>query len=133
MANWYGSARSNYVRVKNRETFLAWVQTLPGVEFAEKDDAFALLVGRDSDGGGWPPSRFTGDLDEEIDLALEIAPHLAPGEIFVYCECGAEKLRYLTGWATAVNAAGETLHVSIDDIYALAEERWNRAPTLAQY
>jgi hypothetical protein len=92
-----------------------------------------LFVSGDSDGGGWPPCRFKGDYDEEIDLAMEIAPHLASGEIFVYVECGAQNLRYLTGWATAVNAAGETLHVSIDDIYALAEERWNRAPTLVQY
>jgi hypothetical protein len=134
MANWYGSARSNYVRVKDDEAFSAWVATLPGVELVKKEGKFALLVGRDSDTGGWPSFRFgANNEDEEIDLAAEIATHLGPGEIFVYCECGAEKLRYLTGWATAVKNTGESLHVSIDDIYSLVEVRWNCAPTTATY
>lgn len=134
MANWYGSARSNYVRVKNEEAFREWVDTLPGVELIEKEGKFALVVGHDGDTGGWPSFRSsaTGE-DEEIDLAVEIAGHLAPQEVFVYCECGAEKLRYLTGWATAVNVSGETLHVSIDDIYSLVEERWSCTPTTASY
>lgn len=134
MANWYGSARSNYVRVKDDEAFRAWVATLPDVNLVERDDTFALLVGRASDSGGWPSFRFGPEgEDEEIDLAAEIAAHLAPGEVFVYCECGAEKLRYLTGWATAVKDTGETLHVSLDDIYALVEEHWNCVPTTATY
>jgi hypothetical protein len=53
--------------------------------------------------------------------------------VFVYCECGAEKLRYLTAWATAVRDTGETLHISIDDIYALVQKRWNCKPTVAMY
>jgi hypothetical protein len=134
MANWYGSARSNYVRVKDVEAFNAWVATLPGVELVEKEGKFALLAGRDNDTGGWPSFRSaSNDEDEEIDLAAEIAAHLAPGEVFVYCECGAEKLRYLTGWATAVKDTGEMLRVSIDDIYSLVEERWNCTPTTATY
>ncbi len=31
MANWYGSARSNYFAVEDETAFLEWVDTLPGV------------------------------------------------------------------------------------------------------
>jgi hypothetical protein len=132
MANWYGSSRSNYVRVKNREIFLAWAKSLPAVEIVEKLGAFALLAATDD--GGWPSWRSREDQeDEAIDLAAEIAEHLASGELCIFQEVGAEKLRYLTGSALAVNAAGETLQISIDDIYALVRERWNIDPSLAQF
>ncbi|HTE91774.1 MAG TPA: hypothetical protein VK639_22680 [Terriglobales bacterium] len=35
-------------------------------------------------------------------------------------EAGAEKCRYVTGWALAVNSKGETRRVSLQDIYDLA-------------
>jgi hypothetical protein len=128
MANWYGSGRSNYVRIKDREAFLRWADSLPDVEVVDKDDTFALLATGE---GCWP--SFRGDDKEELDLATEIAAHLAEGEVFIFQEVGAEKLRYLTGWAKAVNSSGETLEVSIDDIYTLVRERWNCIPTEAQY
>jgi hypothetical protein len=127
MANWYGSARSNYVRVRDREAFLDWADSLPHVEVVDKGDMFALLVA----GDGWP--SFRDGADEELDLATEIANHLAEGEVFIFQEVGAEKLRYLTGWAKAVNRAGHTLEVSIDDIYTLVRERWSLTATEAQY
>lgn len=66
MANWYGSARSNYIRVKDQETFLAWVDSLPNVEVVDKDDRFALLVKGDGD-GSWPSLRWDRE-DGEFDL-----------------------------------------------------------------
>jgi hypothetical protein len=44
MANWHGSARSNYVRVKDREIFMDWAQSLPDVEVVEQEGTFALLA-----------------------------------------------------------------------------------------
>ena len=132
MANWNGCARSNYVRVRDRELFLAWAQSLPDVEIVEKEGAFALLA--TTDDGGWSLLRGReGQEDEPIDLAAEMAEHLAVGEVCIFQEVGAEKLRYLSGSALAVNRAGETLQISIDDIYALVRERWNINPSLAQY
>jgi hypothetical protein len=135
MANWYGSARSNYVRVKDRETFMDWAKSLPDIEIVEQEGTFALLAtGED---GGWPSFRSREDQedqgDEEIDLAPEIADHLAPGEVCIFQQVGAEKLRYLSGSAIAVNSAGETLQISIDDIYTLVRERWNVSPSEAKY
>src|ERR1700722_7285892 len=102
--SWYGSARSNYVRVKDRAAFRHWALSLPDVEIAERDGAFALLaMGAD---GGWPSFRDCEDeqnLDEEpIDLAAEIAAHLAPGEVCILQEVGADRIRHLSGSAWAV-------------------------------
>lgn len=67
MANWYGSARSNYVRIKDKSAFRAWAGTLPGVDLVEKNGRFALLV-RDSDTGGWPSLRCDANgEDQESD------------------------------------------------------------------
>jgi hypothetical protein len=110
MASWYGSARSNYVRVKDREIFMDWAQSLPDVEVVEQEGVFALLA--TSEDGGWPSFRSRQDReDEAIDLAAEIADHLAPGEACIFQQVGAEMLRYLSGSALAVNGAGETLQM----------------------
>jgi hypothetical protein len=132
MANWYGSARSNYVRVKDRDAFLQWAQSVPDIKVVEREGTFALLAAGDD--GGWPSFRTSEDQDdEEIDLPAEIAVHLAQGEVCIFQEVGAENLRYLSGSALAVNAAGETLRVSIDDIYTLVHERWNLNPSETNY
>jgi hypothetical protein len=90
-----------------------------------------------SEDGGWPSFRSRQDQedqeDDAIDLAAEIADHLAPGEVCIFQQVGAEKLRYLSASALAVNAAGETLQISIDDIYTLVRERWNLVPSEAKY
>lgn len=123
MANWYGSARSNYFRVKDDTAFRAMAKSVGlGVWENDEDKSLLAVYPLDNDSGGWPSSKFneaTNDYDE-IDLADEIAPHLAEGEVAVLMEVGAEKLRYLSGTAIAVNHKGETTAVSLDDIYALA-------------
>lgn len=120
MANYGGYARSNYFRVRDATAFLSWVETLPGVVARKEDDPerFVLLV-EDGDDGGWPNWRYYEDLEdeEEIDLHAELAAHLAEGEVAILEEVGAEKLRYLVGYAVAVNHRGETLSVSIHEIY----------------
>jgi hypothetical protein len=117
MANYAGYARSNYVRVRDEAAFLGWVETLPGV-VARREDGnpgrFALLV-EDGDHGGWPNRCHDGE--EEIDLHAELAGHLVEGEVAVLQEVGVEKLRYLVGYAVAVNHRGERLAISIDDVY----------------
>lgn len=120
MANYVGSARSNCFRVRDEATFLSWVETLPGV-VARRENGnpgrFVLLV-EDGDDGGWPNWRYVDEgEDEKVDLYGELAAHLAEGEVAVLQEVGAEKLRYLVGYAVAVNHRGEKLAVSIDDVY----------------
>lgn len=76
MANYMGSARSNYFRVRNETAFFGWVETVPGAVARREDgepERFALFV-EDADGDGWPNWRYdeiTGD-EEELDLYYEL-------------------------------------------------------------
>lgn len=138
MANYVGSARSNYFRVRDEAAFSSWVETLPGVVACRDDDEperFVLLV-EESDDGGWPNWRCdeNTETEEEFDIHLEIAEHLAEGEVAILQEVGAEKLRYLVGYAVAVNHRGERLAVSIDDIYEKVREAgWGTEVSTATY
>ena len=120
MANWYGSSRSNYFRVKDCDAFLQWVEKRGLGLFKNSGDAalFAIHSGDSTDGGSWP--SYDLEADTEIDLATELAQHLPKGEVAVLMEIGAEKLRYLTGIAIAVNHKGLAAVVSLDDVYRKA-------------
>lgn len=49
-----------------------------------------------SEDGGLPSNRYDEETDGyvDIDLAKELAEHLAEGQVAILMECGAEKLRY---------------------------------------
>jgi hypothetical protein len=120
MADWNGSARSNYFKVKD---IIAFTKALEGldVEIHAGDNGRVCLLAM-GDHGSWPSGRFDADTDEylDVDVVDLVAGHLAPGEVAVLQEVGAEKLRYLTGWAIAINSDGERVEVSIEDIYGKA-------------
>jgi hypothetical protein len=120
MANYYASCRSNYFAVKSEEAFREWADTVPDIEIHFNSEKFCLL-GNNADGAGWPSYRCSEDSeDEDFDLEQELSEHLAEGEVAVLMEVGAEKLRYLVGYATAVSWTGEVGRISIDDVYAKA-------------
>ena len=130
MANYVGSARSNYFKVKDLEKFKAWCKELEiEVVVSDKDpELVTMLVGRDSDTGGWPNWRSNPEAadpsedDEEVDLEKELSAHLRPGWVAVLVEVGSEKLRYLHGHATAVNSKGKTKTVNLNQIYKLSKD-----------
>lgn len=132
MANWYGTSRSNYFKVKDAEAFKAWAEQLGlGVwTSTTRENHFAIYS---ESGEGWPSSYY-GEDDNfvEVDIGT-IAEHLAEGEVAVLVEAGAEKLRYVTGWATAIAWDGRRTSVSIDDIYAKARAEFGVEPGLAEY
>lgn len=126
MADFYGSSRTNYFRVKDRAAFEEVLQPLldeEAVEIHDGDDGrlCVLAVGHF---GTFPTSYYDDKLDEDIEFEFPelIAPHLADGEVAVVIEVGAEKLRYVLGSATAINNKGETRRVSLDLIYELAAD-----------
>jgi hypothetical protein len=119
MANWYGTARSNYFRVKDKDAFLKWADGRRLGVFKNEDSADLFAIhGGDTDDGSWPGYDMEGET--EIDLVRELAEHLPKGQVAVLMEIGAEKLRYLTGVAIAVNHKGRVVEVTLSDIYRKA-------------
>ena len=132
MANYCSTARTNYFRVKDVDAFNAWAKEFEdnhGVEVVSKEDTFAILFDGES---GVPISReVDGDYDH-LDFMDELSKHLADDEVAVLHESGAEKLRYINGFAIAINNKAERRVISLDDIYVHAKELGKNV-TLAQY
>jgi hypothetical protein len=122
MANYYGSARSNYFRVKSETAFLAALHDIPDIEVHTGQDGTVCVLVTGGDFGGWPTLGWNEDTDEdyEIDLPAIVSEHLEDDEVAIFMESGAEKLRYVVGYAVAVNNKGEREEVSLYDIYELA-------------
>ncbi|HVX15929.1 MAG TPA: hypothetical protein VHC22_32395 [Pirellulales bacterium] len=123
MANWCGHARTNYFRVKDKEAFERWAESIGDLEVVDDAEGRVGLLSN-HEHGGWPLCKCDpekGDEDEDFDLFQDVASHLADGSVAVFEEVGAEKLRYLTGVAVAINSEGESVRVALTDIYRLAE------------
>lgn len=130
MSNYYATARSNYFAVKDEQAFREWA-TLIGLTVLEQDHhdkvadgipRFAIAPGDSDDSGAWPTSPLNEDTDsdDEIEVSEELAAHLADDEVAILMEIGNEKLRYMTGWADAVNNKGEHVIVTLESIYEAA-------------
>lgn len=152
MANWYGTARTNYVLMRD-EAALASAKALiaptgmPTV--GHHDNPLLLMVqgADDSDGAFCTGYREDDDDsddgddgddgdewgdDREFDFA-DLARHMADGQVLVAIEAGAEKLRYISGFAKAWNNKGEMVEVHLSDIYAKAKEAFGIDPAEATY
>src|SRR4051794_10973698 len=92
MADWYGHARSNYFRVKDRQKFEQWAASIGSLEVIDDTEGRVGLLSHD-EFGGWPHFRFDEKTDEEqeIDLFQEVAAHLLERSVAVFMEVGAEK------------------------------------------
>jgi hypothetical protein len=143
MANYVGTARTNYFRVKDRTAFEAWIDTVcyQDLSIMVKDAADPLLVGLNATNGDCSgfSINYEDEDGEERNLLEGLAQHLAEGEVAVLVEAGSERARYVTGFAIAVMADAaedggyKSLEVSINDIYGLVESRWGAKPTEASH
>lgn len=128
MADYIATARSNYFKVKDETAFRAWCEALNLTVIGKttKDGVKRLGFLVATDHGTVPSYRYdeTTDDFEDIEFAKELAEHLAdePGNVAIYMEAGAEKMRFVKGYAAAVNAKGEVREVSLGDILNLAKE-----------
>lgn len=123
MANWCGTARSNNFRVKDVKAFQEALAPFDiEVQVHPAQPQFVMLVGA-QEYGDFPSCGFTED-DEEIELDFQklFAEHLVDGQVAILMEAGAEKLRYITGYACAYTWDGRTAQVTLSDIYQLIEE-----------
>lgn len=136
MANFYGSCRTNYFTVKDPDAFIAAMAPIPSIDVVRETHDSFLILGDDPDGGTWPAFVWDDDGDEtEIDLMTIVSEHLIDGEVAIFMEAGAEKLRYITGCAVAINNKGEVKAIGLQDIYNLAKELTDRPDdiTTAEY
>lgn len=143
MADFIANARTNKFIVKDVEALekvlrsyglnpRPWGDGSTGAEFvldrSEEPKGSVSLFSY----GGWPSldedsvaDRLEADISEPVpqdhdDIANLVASHLVEGQVAVFIEVGAEKMRYLGGTAVAVNAAGETRSLDLADIYEMA-------------
>jgi hypothetical protein len=117
--NYEAHARSNYFRVKDMESFRAFLSAWGNDVTLRPHYDDAELVCLLSTGEGGFPSH-DDDTDEPIYFPQLVAEHLADDEVAVFVECWHEGLRYVGGDALAINNKGETVIIHTDDIYGLA-------------
>lgn len=131
MADYISTGRSNYFRVKEVDAFKA-LCNLWSVEFIDKkpveggqpDD---ILVGFLANSGlslyrsADDPANEDNVLEYDFDAFLqELAAHLMEEEVAIMMESGYEGMRYVSGFAIAVNSKGEKESVYTEDIYEKA-------------
>jgi hypothetical protein len=121
MANYYGSARTNYFRVKDIEAFKAEVEAYPLVVVSRDDnpDFIALFISDDDDEGSFPwCDYYTEDAEgDEINWTEIFGRHLQVNSVVIIQEVGNEKLRYFGGIAVAINSKGEEITININSIF----------------
>ena len=122
MANFYGSSRTNYFRVKDEAAFEAFAEKYRCQVIRDVAGRVGLLPGDWTDDGTFP--SYDPDEDEELDFLGMISDHLAEGSIAIIEQVGAEKLRYLSGYAEAIDHEGERVSVNISDIVDKARARF---------
>lgn len=156
MAEYVSTDRTNYFRVRDIDAFKADLAN-HGISHRDwNDHHYAdVILDESSDNlpqgaialfaeDGWP--SFDPQIADELQLeefeteyeGIEdlIAAHLVPTDVAIVMGAGAEKQRYIDGYAIAVNATGQTREITLSSIYSLAEEikPEDGAPiTLAQY
>jgi hypothetical protein len=125
------TTRSNYFKVKDPEAFKAWAKRRcleVWNQTTEKgnDPTMFAIASDDPDGAGWPSYSYDEETDEEEEFNIEdeLPTHLADKQVAVLMEAGAEKQRYINGYAIAVHANGKTVMVRLDNIYDLARKEF---------
>ncbi len=130
MANYYESARSNYFFVKDIEAFKSELNG-SGLEISTKKSGdltqVCLLADMEN---GFPFEKYDDNYDStELDWADIFKRHLVDNQVAIIMGAGAEKLRYISGWAIAYNNKGESKSINLDDIYDLAKELGSEVTT----
>ena len=138
MATYYGTGRSNYVKVRNDEAFEDFIENFDSLEIIRDDEGrYGLLS--DDENGEYPQYFFDEEQGVEIweyDFIQEISKYLVdePDNIFVWMSAGHEKMRYVSGFSVAVNAKGNVTALGLEDIYNKCKKELSFEPsTRAEY
>ena len=135
MANYEGTWRSNYFRVKDVAAFKKAIAYIAGVKVLEDRPAYGaqspgpyvvLLPDDSSDSQDFPEIYLEEESDEpqDIDWHSIFEEHLQEDSIVVIMCCGHEKLSCLYGTAVAYDHSGRNISLDLNHIYRMIEERW---------
>ena len=132
MADYIADCRSNYVRAKNPKRFKELLMEYD-VQIIEDDEERIGFISN-ADFGIPHFVNDEGDYTHTLDEDERVPKHLAEGEVLVIYEIGREKMRFLVGYAVAINWDGRACHVSLDEIYSRAQANFGNKPsTSAEY
>lgn len=110
MSEWIGRARTNYVYFEDLDGLKEYLEPFD-VRLAEKTNGHvtlhAIIAGGDD---GW-----SGKFD-----FTQVTAFLHDDQVLVMIEAGCDGNQNPTGIAEAYNKAGESVSLSLTDIYALA-------------
>lgn len=129
MANWTGKSRTNYVRVKDVDALRSALEPFEmKIHVHPQAPDFVMFEGDTEDGDF--PTTACGDDDEELEFSFEdhVVPHLCEGQVLLTQVIGSEKLRYLSGYASAYAWDGRVEHLGISDIHKIAAEKFGLDP-----
>ena len=124
MANYYETARSNYFLVKDVDAFKAELKGSGLDVQSVEDDLNRVALFADMEQTGAFFEFYDNDNFESIELDWEgiFNRHLVDNQVAIIMGAGAEKLRYINGWAEAYNNKGEKRVINLGSIYDLAKE-----------
>lgn len=136
MATYFAHARSNYFRVKDAGAFMGLCIEMD-LEHWTDDEGRHAVGGNEQ---GWPSMAQLNEDDPradengewEFDMFEEISKHLEDGEVAIFMEAGNEAMRYVGGYAVAVNSKGETRSLRLNDIHDLAKELTERPDDITE-
>jgi hypothetical protein len=137
MANFYGQTRSNYFAVKNAEAFTQELSKYPVEIITQEKDGVTLygFLDNDPDGSGQIDYYYDEeamDNSEDISWSEFFKRHLEDDWVAIIVSSGAEKYRYISGYATAYNNKGEAVHLDLTDIITLSSHLGSKT-TVAEY
>jgi len=124
MANYYSTTRTNYFQVKNIKKFEDELYKFSeNLEIHTNEKGVCIL---DHLGEGFPSNYYNEENEDYLDIEWGdfFSKHLEKNYVAVIVESGAEKLRYVIGYASAYTWDGRSTHISLDDIYKKAIENF---------
>ena len=125
MSDFTGAERTNYVTIADMEGLLAFLDG-SGIELVEQEGKHALLP-PDMSGDGCFPTGWGDDDDFEFEMR-QVMKYVAVNEVLVIVSAGHERLRYVSGYASAyVRRADDTIErisLSLTQIYAEASKKF---------
>lgn len=137
MSDFSGAERTNYVTIVDMEGLLAFLDG-SGIRLVEQEGKYALLPPAMS-GDGCFPTGWGDDDDFEFDMR-RVMEYVAVDEVLVVISAGHEKMRYVSGYASAyVRRADDTIEktsISLTEIYMKASRKFGinyAAITSAEY